>query len=55
MNDTSDPSAAEVPRSAPVRAAWIVAPVAVVLVMFIALLATRESGETGFQSFNLEG
>jgi len=55
VNDTSDTSDAEVPRSAPVRAAWIVAPVAVVLVMFIALLATRESGETGFQSFNLEG
>ena len=42
---------------APRRTAiWIVVPVAVVMVFFIVLLATRETGEgVGFASFNLEG
>ena len=45
------------PTSAPPRrtAVWIVGPVAVVMLLFIVLLATRDRGETGFASFNLEG
>jgi cytochrome c biogenesis protein CcmG/thiol:disulfide interchange protein DsbE len=37
------------------RAVWIVAPVAVVMLLFIVLLATRDRGDTAFASFNLEG
>ncbi len=37
------------------RAIWIVAPVALVMVVFIALLATRDRGQPAFDSFNLEG
>ncbi|MEZ5165832.1 MAG: hypothetical protein R2695_04815 [Acidimicrobiales bacterium] len=37
------------------RAAWIVAPVALIMVLFIALLATRDGGKQGFPSSNLEG
>lgn len=45
------------PAPAPQRrtAVWIVAPVAVMMLLFIVLLATRDRGETGFASFNLEG
>jgi len=43
------------PESTPLRAAWIVVPVAVVMVLFIALLATRDTGDAGFASFSLEG
>lgn len=42
----------EAPRR---TAVWIAAPVAVVLVFFIVLLATRESGDVGFASFDLKG
>lgn len=37
------------------RAVWIVAPVAVMMLLFIVLLATRDRDEAGFASFNLEG
>ena len=40
---------------APRRAIWIVAPVALIMVVFIALLATRDRGQPAFDSFNLEG
>lgn len=45
------------PATAPPRrtAVWIVLPLAVVMAGFILLLATRDSGDTGFESFNLEG
>ena len=37
------------------RAVWIVAPVAVVMLVFIGFLATGDRGDTGFDSFDLEG
>ena len=39
----------------PRRAIWIVAPVAVVMLLFTVLLATRESGGGGFTSVDLSG
>lgn len=37
------------------RALWIVAPVAVVMLFFIVLLATRDGGDLGFTSLSLDG
>ena len=44
-----------VPRSSSRRAVWIVAPVAIVMLVFIGFLATGDRGDTGFDSFDLEG
>jgi cytochrome c biogenesis protein CcmG/thiol:disulfide interchange protein DsbE len=43
------------PRSSSVKTVWIVAPVAVVMLVFIGVLATGDRGDTGFDSFELEG
>lgn len=44
-----------VARSSSRRAVWIVAPVAIVMLVFIGFLATGDRGDTGFDSFDLEG
>jgi cytochrome c biogenesis protein CcmG/thiol:disulfide interchange protein DsbE len=45
----------ETPANFSYRAAWIVAPVAVVLLVFIALLATRDTADDGDNSRDLTG
>lgn len=42
------------PTGGPPRAIWIVTPIAIVMLFFVILLATRDSGDKGF-SFDLEG
>lgn len=39
----------------PRRAVWIVLPVAVIMALFVVLLATRDRGDTAFEGFDLEG
>lgn len=52
MSDPA-PTPPAVPRSR--RAVWIVAPVAVVMLVFIVVLATGDRDDTGFDSFDLTG
>lgn len=42
-------------ETAPIRTMWIVAPVAIVMALFIVLLATRDAGDRGFQGTDLDG
>lgn len=53
---SDDPTRATAETTAtPRKAIWIVAPVALVMLLFVVLLATRDADNQGFQPFSLTG